>query len=120
MYIEIFLLCIFIGVLIGLFGNGGSVFLLPLLSYFGFTMPQVVAISLFLNMVPNTLPGLVMYYKEGHLLWRPAAVVVIATIIGVAFGSYIGSKEMIPQLYLYRVFTVMLFGIGFYMLQVHC
>lgn len=94
--------------------------MVPLLSFFGFTMPQIVAISLFLNAVPNTLPGLIMYYKDGHLLWKPAFVVVAASIIGVTIGSYVGSKKMIPQPYLYRIYTLMLFVIAFYMLLYHC
>jgi hypothetical protein len=120
MIIELFIISIIIGIIIGIIGVGGGILFLPILVYYNFTVPQAVAISLFLNAIPNTLPGLYLYYKEGHLNTYIAAIVAIGTLLGSTIGSYLGANEYIDKKILYRIYTTILFLVAFYMLYFFC
>jgi uncharacterized membrane protein YfcA len=109
MQIQLFAISIFIGLIIGLIGIGGGLLLFPFLLYYNFSIPQTVAISLFLNAIPNTLPGLYMYYKEGHLHIYTAIIIAIGTLLGSTLGSYIGAHEYIDKKTIYRIYTFILF-----------
>jgi uncharacterized protein len=120
MTIELFIISIIIGIIIGLIGIGGGILLFPVLLYYNFTAPQAVAISLFINAIPNTFPGLYMYYKKGHLQIYIAIIIAIGTLIGSAIGSYFGSNEYIDKKTLYRLYTVILFIAVCYMCYFYC
>jgi uncharacterized protein len=120
MIIELFFISIIIGIIIGVIGIGGGILFFPVLLYYNFIVPQAVAISLFLNTVPNTLPGLYLYYKEGHLDIYTAVIVAIGTLLGSTIGSYLGANECIDKKVLYRIYTAILFFIICYMLYFYC
>jgi uncharacterized membrane protein YfcA len=120
MIIELFIISIIIGIIIGMIGIGGGILFLPFLVYYNFSVPQAVAISLFLNAIPNTLPGLYLYYKEGHLNIYIAVLVAIGTLLGSTIGSYFGANEYIDKKILYRIYTTLLFIIACYMLYFYC
>lgn len=120
MNIELFIISIIIGIIIGIIGIGGGLLLFPFLLYYNFSVPQAVAISLFLNAIPNTLPGLYLYYKNGHLHIYTAVIIAIGTLLGSTLGSYIGSNEYIDKKIIYRIYTVILFIIGLYMYYFYC
>lgn len=101
-------------------GIGGGVLLFPFLTYFNFTIHQVVAISLFINAIPNTLPSLYLYYKKGHLQLYTAIIVSIGTMLGSLLGSYLGTNEYIEKKILYRLYTFILFIIFCYMFYFYC
>lgn len=93
----------------GLIGTGGGILMLVSLVFMGFSMQQAVATTLFLQVIPNTLFGVWMYYTKGHLRVRESMIAAIATTIGVTVGSYIGSNKMIDEVYLYRALAALLF-----------
>ena len=119
-YVPLLMYAIFVGTLIGIIGIGGGVLLLPFLLYLNFTIQQAVAVTLFLSAVPNTLPALYMYYKEGFFLIKPSIVTALGTIIGVIIGGYVGSKELIPKIYIYRFYTAFLLILSIYMFFYYC
>ena len=108
------------GLLTGLVGIGAGIVLFPALVHFNFTIPQAVAISLFLNAIPNVLPGLYLYYRDGHLNLRVGIIIAIGTLLGTLVGSYIGVREYITPKLLYRSYTLILCIIVVYMLYTHC
>lgn len=110
----IFVGSLIIGVIMGLVGIGGGVLLLPLLLMSGLNFQQSVATALLLQLVPNTLFGVMIYYKDKHIIPLVGAIVLITSIIGTTIGSYIGSKKLIKQLYLYRGLTILIFIIGIF------
>ena len=122
MYNDIILLifAIFVGILTGIIGIGGCIILVPFLIYLNFTIQQSVAITLFLNTIPNALPALYLYYNKGHFLLKPAIICAIGSIIGMILGGYIGSKKLIPDKYIYRFYTFLLFWITIYMFFYYC
>ena len=120
MYTVLFTTASLIGVIIGLIGVGGGILLFPVLMYYGFTVQQAVSISLFLNVVPNTLPALYMYYREGHLPIKHALIIAVGSVAGIAFGGYVGAHKLIPDVYVIRFYTALVFAIGVYMLFARC
>jgi uncharacterized protein len=108
------------GLLLGLLGIGGGLFLFPIMLHYQFTIPQIVAISLFLNAVPNTLPGFYLYYRNGHFDLRVGLVVSFGILIGSLIGSYIGSLEYLSKQVLYRIYTFILCLTVVYMAYYHC
>jgi hypothetical protein len=55
------------GAAMGMLGAGGSIMLMVLLLMIGMSMPEAIAISLLLQLVPLTLPAVWLYYSRGHL-----------------------------------------------------
>jgi len=119
-YIALFILTIISGVLTGILGVGGGIILLPFLTYLNFTVQQAIAITLFLNAIPDTLPALYMYYKEGHFLLTPSIISTIGIVIGVIIGGYIGAKKMLSDKTIYRMYTFILVCITIYMYFYYC
>jgi len=120
MIIGLFLGSVIIGVIIGLIGIGGGILLLPLLVYYDFSFQQAVAISLFLNTIPNALPGLYLYYQHGFLDFNAAIIVAAGSILGGVAGAYIGTNNYIDDRTLYRIYTVFLIMTAIYMYCYYC
>jgi uncharacterized protein len=105
-----------VSVITGIFGIGTGLLLVPVLLHFNFTFQQAIAISLLLQTIPNSFPGVYLYWKEGHLPLKKGIIIAIVAGIGIFIGSYIGSKKLIPQKYLNRSFVVIAFIIATYLL----
>lgn len=103
---TLILIGIFIGINMGILGIGGGMLLIPMLVWYGFTLQEAVAASLILQLLPQTFPGVYAYHRKGLIRWRESLYVVLGSLIGVAFGSYIGSKKLIKEVYLYRALIV--------------
>jgi uncharacterized membrane protein YfcA len=50
-----------------------------------------------------------MYYNKGYLQIIPAIIMSIMTIIGIVIGGYIGSKKLIDDKILFRLYTIIIF-----------
>lgn len=89
MTLEILLLGLVVGVLVGLFGIGGGVALVPALVYL-LHMDQHLAqgTSLFVLLPPIGLGALVAYWKRGHADLRAG----ILCALGILLGGYLGSR----------------------------
>lgn len=112
----IFLISVIVGLIVGITGFGDGLLLFPALIHYGIPPKQAVAVSLVLNSIPNTLPALWMYYKNGHINVKLTAMITLATLIGITIGAYYGS-EAIPDKYVYRIYTIVVLGIGIYMFR---
>jgi uncharacterized membrane protein YfcA len=117
--ILLFSLCTLVGITTGLLGIGG-ILLLPLLVILGFTLQQSIASLLLLNIIPTTIIGVWLYHQNGHLLIKENIIIILATILGTTIGSYIGAYKYIPDVYLYRMFVVILYVIGTYIWFKYC
>ena len=119
MIIELFVISIFIGITIGIIGGGGILFI-PVLLYYNLTFQQAVAISLFLNCIPNAFPALYLYYEKGHLDLKVAAIVTAGSIIGTTLGAIVVTNNYINIKILYRFYTFILALTTIYMLYYYC
>ncbi|MFI4910547.1 MAG: sulfite exporter TauE/SafE family protein [Sedimentisphaeraceae bacterium JB056] len=77
------------GIISGLLGIGGAIFMIPVLVFF-FGMSQHVAQGTTLAMMlpPVTILAVMTYYKNGNMDWKISALL----CLGFFFGSYFGAQ----------------------------
>lgn len=93
MNLLIFFLGLFIGILVGLFGIGGGLLLVPALVYMlGMDQHMAQGTSLFILLPPLGLGALLTYWKRGHVDVRAG----ILCALGMFLGSYAGSLVAMP------------------------
>jgi uncharacterized membrane protein YfcA len=93
------------GLLMGVVGIGGGALLIPMLMMLGLSIKQAVAMSLVLQMVPQTLPGVYLYYKQGHVKIYKSIALIIGSVIGVFIGSYLVVNNFISE-------KIMMYALG--------
>ncbi len=91
------------GVLAGLFGVGGGILFVPTLVFLGLTQIHAEATSL-LAILPTVAAGTWRQQRYGHVRWRAAAVIGIASIAGVEGGAEVATS--LPEGVLRRLFAV--------------
>ena len=105
-----------IGAISGVVGIGGGILFIPALVYF-FHMDQVKAqgTSLGALLAPVGILAFLEYYKNGNADLRIALLLGLGFVIGGYFGA-VGAQS-IPDLWLRRVFAVMLIAVAARMLM---
>jgi uncharacterized membrane protein YfcA len=90
LFLFLALLGLGIGMLSGVLGIGGGVLLLPTLTeLFHLKHRQAAGMTLAVLCVPVTLPGVLQYYRQGHLENRHL-VMAGCIALAFAFGTYLG------------------------------
>ncbi|MBD0289827.1 MAG: sulfite exporter TauE/SafE family protein [Thermoleophilia bacterium] len=85
--LEALVLGFLAGILSGMFGVGGGILFVPTLALVvGLSQLEAQATSL-AAMVPVVAAGAWRHHRHGHVRWRPAAVVGLASALGVAAGA---------------------------------
>ena len=107
MWVEVILLGLAVGVLVGLMGIGGGIVLVPAMVYL-LQMDQHMAqgTSLFLQLPPIGLGALYLYWKKGNVNLRAGLVCALGFLLGGYLGS-LGALE-IPSKHLRGFFGVFL------------
>ena len=87
-----------LGLLSGLTGIGGGIFLSPLLVLGRLEEPRRTAAASAVFIVVNSLVGLVAQAKSGGLAQLPAAlpVVVVVVFVGGLLGSFLAARKLAP------------------------
>jgi uncharacterized membrane protein YfcA len=94
------------GVFAGLFGVGGGIVFVPVLTLvLGLTQLHAEASSL-LAILPTAAVGSWRQYRYGNVDVRAAAFIGVASIIGVQAGAYLA--ESLPEHALRRLFALLL------------
>jgi uncharacterized protein len=76
------------GVLAGMFGVGGGILFVPTLVALGLTQIEAEATSL-LAILPTVVAGTWRQHRYGHIRWRAALVLGLASIPAAALGAWI-------------------------------
>jgi uncharacterized protein len=92
------------GVVAGLFGVGGGILFVPTLLALGLGQLDAEATSL-AAILPTVAAGTWNQQRYGNVRWRPAAVLGLASIAGVAGG--VAVAEALPEEVLRRLFAVL-------------
>ena len=71
------------GVSVGSVGIGAGSLLMPLLIMLGASVKTAVATGLAIQLLPQSLPGLWLYYQNGHFDMKISFWVIIGSLIGV-------------------------------------
>ena len=107
------------GVSMGIVGVGAGMLTIPLLIYSGLTLKESVGISLIMQLLPQSLPGVMLYYKEGNVTYTTiwiALFVVFGSLIGIYTGSYLVNNNYINLKFMYGNLAGLLIGSGFYII----
>jgi len=97
------------GILAGMFGVGGGILFVPTLVLLGLGQLEAQATSL-LAILPTVAAGAWNQRRYGHLRARTAAVVGVASIVGVEIGARVATS--LPETGLRRLFAVLLFAVA--------
>src|SRR2546426_2612692 len=93
MWIDIMVLGLGVGILVGLMGIGGGIVLVPAMVHLlGMDQHLAQGTSLFLQLPPIGAGALYHYWKEGHVNWGAG----VGWSAGLFVGGYFGSGITIP------------------------
>lgn len=103
------------GILSGLLGIGGAVFIIPVLVMFlGFNQQTAQGTTLLMMVPPIGSLAAWQYYKAGNADWRVAGIMAVFFLIGGYFGG--NWANTIPQETLKKIFAILLIIIALKML----
>jgi hypothetical protein len=98
------------GVLAGLFGVGGGILYVPVLTFaLGLSQLHAGATSL-LAIIPTVIAGVWRQRSYGNVRWKPALVIGVTAILGVQGGVL--AAEALPEHVLRRLFGVLLLAVA--------
>ena len=110
--LQFVLIGLITGITIGIVGIGSGILLIPLLVYSGLTIHNAIAIGLLMQLLPQSIPGVYMYSKKGHLPLYEGLFVVLGNVVGISIGSYLVNYGYVSEKLMYYI----LFGILFFSL----
>ena len=93
------------GILSGLFGVGGGILFVPILTWLGLTQLHAEASSL-LAIIPTVMVGVWRQQRYGNVRWRPAAILGVASIAATVGGAQLALS--LPESTLRRLFAVLI------------
>ena len=93
------------GVLSGLFGVGGGILFVPILTWVGLSQLHAEASSL-LAIIPTVLVGVWRQQQYGNVRWRPAVLLGVASIAATVGGAELAVS--LPESTLRRLFAVLM------------
>ena len=96
-YLALVPIGLLVGYFVGIVGIGAGVILMPLLLGYGFTLTQAVAAGLFLQVVPQSLPGLWVYWKHGEVRLWECVVLAVASALGMFGGAWMANKGWLSK-----------------------
>ena len=121
-YILYFLIGTLSGISMGIVGVGAGMLTIPLLIYTGLTIKESVGISLIMQLLPQSLPGVIMYYKKGAINLPTiiiAMFVVIGSLVGIYFGAFLVHNNFVNLKAMYSVLAFLLIGSGLYIVRTY-
>ena len=106
------------GISMGVIGIGAGLITIPLLIYSGLTIQQAVSIGLIIQIIPQTLPATIIYYRNGvinkFILWI-TFFIIIGNIIGTSLGAYLVTYNYLSKKIIYRFLIMIVFISNIYL-----
>ena len=97
------------GVFSGLFGVGGGILFVPILTWLGLTQLHAEASSL-LAIIPTVMVGVWRQQRYGNVRWRGAAIIGVASIAATVGGAQLALA--LPESTLRRLFAILMIGVA--------
>jgi uncharacterized protein len=97
------------GLLSGLFGVGGGILFVPILTWLGLTQIHAEASSL-LAIIPTVMVGVWRHQRYGNVRWRAAAIVGVASIAAAVGGAQVAPS--LPESTLRKLFAVLMIAVA--------
>jgi uncharacterized protein len=102
------------GTLSGFFGIGGGIVIIPALVYFaGFDQQLATGTSLAILLPPVGLAAVMVYYSNGHVNIKAAAIIAICLFFAAWASAHFANR--LNQLQLRLAFGVMMICMGIFM-----
>ena len=117
LYILYFLIGAISGVSMGIIGVGAGMLTIPLLLYTGLSVQQAVATSLIIQLLPQSLPGVMLYVKKGVINWKLiiiSAFLVLGSLVGIYVGSYLVTHNIIDTVAMHLILATILLTSSLY------
>lgn len=96
------------GISVGAVGIGAGSLLMPILIMMGVPIKTSVATGLAIQLIPQSFPGLWLYYKKGHFDMKISFWIIIGSLLGTTFGAYIVNYHIISEKYMYTLLFIMM------------
>jgi uncharacterized protein len=110
------------GISMGIVGVGAGMITMPLLLCSGIDIKSAVGISLIMQLLPQSLPGVMMYYKNNYIT-KETILVSLYLIIGALLGTYAGARMVhsnyINEKMIYSALSIILLYGGLYIIYKH-
>ena len=87
------------GISVGTVGIGAGSLLMPILIMMG--VPIKTSVATAIQLIPQSFPGLWLYYKKGHFDMKISFWIIIGSLLGTTFGVYIVNYHIISEKYMY-------------------
>ena len=115
MNVYLFFIYILLGFISGLFlgsiGVGAGLLTIPVLIRTGLTIKESVVISLIVQLIPQTIPGVIAYYNQKMIkidIVYISILIILGSLVGVYIGANASIKNYISNRSLYRILTIVL------------
>jgi uncharacterized protein len=108
-YVLAAVLGVVAGVLSGLFGVGGGILFVPILTWIGLSQLHAEASSL-LAIIPTVLVGVWRQQRYGNVRWRSAAVLGVASIAATVGGAQLAVS--LPESTLRKLFAALMLAVA--------
>lgn len=115
-YIKLAIIGLVTGLFIGSIGMGGGALMIPMLLYLNIPLANAVAIGLAIQLIPQSILGVIEYHKAGYLNIRNTIAVAVGSTIGIYIGSIIITRNLIPEWLIYRFLSLFMISMGIFML----
>lgn len=96
------------GLSMGIIGIGAGIITLPLLIYSGMHIEGAVACILFMQLLPQSLPAVLVYSKSEHIDYNISMLVILGSVIGTLLGSLIIYYDLISEKTTYKLLTIVI------------
>ena len=107
------------GISAGVVGIGTGLLFIPALVAYGVNIKTAICVGLVLQLFPQSLPGLYLYYIQGHVNIPLSIWCLIGSTIGIYIGSYIVTNNFITELYIFRLLCIITFITSIYIGYYH-
>tara|TARA_E500000178_G_C16814622_1_gene658555 strand:- start:112 stop:507 length:396 start_codon:yes stop_codon:yes gene_type:complete len=100
------------GVFLGTIGIGAGLFTIPILVLTGLTPRKATLTALIIQLLPQTIPGVLTYYKENLIskkIINISLLILIGSLFGVYAGAYLVVNKYLSRRFLYRLLIITLF-----------
>jgi uncharacterized membrane protein YfcA len=108
-YILAVVLGVVAGILSGLFGVGGGILFVPILTWLGLTQLHAEASSL-LAIIPTVMVGVWRQQRYGNGRWRAAAILGVASIAAAVGGAQVALS--LPESTLRKLFAFLMIAVA--------
>jgi len=96
------------GLSMGTIGVGAGIISIPLLVYSGMNIHSAVGVSLVMQLLPQSLPGVLIYNKKGYIPYIPSLLVVIGSLFGIMAGAILVSRGIVTENMACKILSVVL------------